>query len=254
MSKYFIEFKNKTGLGQYMTFCVYQQMDDAGYSDSVAWLFTTIPGGSSSTVSWKLDKYMVALADYRLKDQFGTYHNKQTASAELGSNWQIFNYNDDESQTLLPLLDEKVEPYTIKITNNSTASANCGVGMWGGTTGFVRNLHRSSTASFKFEPKYFIGVFDTEIHRGQVIEDNALASKLISFPPEKNLAIITAMSENGSIFLTVDFSERSSNPYFSSFADFCEKLYEIIFIVPISCVKNCFTSIWEIFGSNKKKV
>ncbi|CAG8513536.1 7658_t:CDS:2 [Gigaspora rosea] len=233
MSKYFIEFKNKTGLGQYMTFCVYQQMDDAGYSDSVAWLFTTIPGGSSSTVSWKLDKYMVALADYRLKDQFGTYHNKQTASAEL---------------------DEKVEPYTIKITNNSTASANCGVGMWGGTTGFVRNLHRSSTASFKFEPKYFIGVFDTEIHRGQVIEDNALASKLISFPPEKNLAIITAMSENGSIFLTVDFSERSSNPYFSSFADFCEKLYEIIFIVPISCVKNCFTSIWEIFGSNKKKI
>ncbi|CAG8647122.1 6787_t:CDS:2, partial [Dentiscutata heterogama] len=208
MSKYFIEFKNKTGLGQYLTFCVCQQMNDAEYSDSVAWLITSTPSGSASTISWKLDKYMVALAEYRLKDHTGTYHTKQTATAELGSNWQIINY-DGETQALVPLSNgHRIDPDTIKITNNSTASANCGVGMWGGTTAFVRNLHRSSTATFKIKPQYWVGVFntDTKIHKGQVIEESdALASKLISFPPEKNLAVITAMSENEKVYFAVDF-------------------------------------------------
>ncbi|CAG8614376.1 9460_t:CDS:2, partial [Cetraspora pellucida] len=223
MSKYFIEFKNKTGLGQYSTFCVFQQMNDSEYIDSVAWLVTSVPGGSTSTVSWKIGKYMVALAEYRLKGHIGIYHTKQSATAEIGSSWQIINYDgkDSDTQTLVPLSSgSRVEPDTIKITNNSTSSANCGVGMWGGTTAFERNVQRNSTSVFKIKPQYWVGVFDIEIQRGQVIEDNALTSKPISFPSDKNLAIVTAMAENGKVVLTVEFGERTSDSYFRSLRDF----------------------------------
>src|SRR6266540_938372 len=64
MTQYFVDFKNKTGFGQHLNFCVYQQMPDPPYSDSVAWLTSSLPGGAVSTVSWKFDKYLVALAHY----------------------------------------------------------------------------------------------------------------------------------------------------------------------------------------------
>ncbi|CAG8483517.1 10853_t:CDS:2 [Scutellospora calospora] len=252
MSKHFIEFKNRTGLGQYMTFCVYQQMDESEYKDSVAWLMSSIPGGSTSSVSWKLDKYLVALAEYQQKGQIGTYYTKQTAQAELGSAWQIIDYH--ETQTLVPLNEVKVEPDTIKITNNSTTSADCGIGMWGSTTAFERNLQRNFTAAFKIEPQYWVGVFNTEIHKGQVVEDsNALALKYISFPPEKNLAIVTAVAENEKIILTINYEERSSNAFFRFIQELCAKLFEIMFIVPISFVKRCLKSVVNFIQKSKKK-
>ncbi|CAG8574345.1 17597_t:CDS:2, partial [Racocetra fulgida] len=223
MSKYFIEFKNKTGLSQYLTFCVYQQMNEADYIDSVAWLVSTIPSGSTSNVSWRLGGYMVYLAEYQLTGEIGIYHNKQGAGADIGSAWNIINYDgkDSETQTLMPLSNgDIVEPDAIKITNNSTSPANCGVGMWGVATAFERNLQRNSTAVFRLKPQYWVGVYDTGMHRGQVIEDNALASKPLSFPSDKNLAIVTAITENGKLSLTIEFGERSSNSFFRSLQDF----------------------------------
>ena len=92
MTQYFVDFKNKTGFTQHLSFCVYQQMQDSPYSDSVAWLTSSLSGGAVSTVSWKFDKYLVALAKYIQKGNVGIYHTTRKATVILGTAWQIIDY------------------------------------------------------------------------------------------------------------------------------------------------------------------
>ncbi|CAI2178940.1 4934_t:CDS:2 [Funneliformis geosporum] len=205
MTQYFVDFENKTGFGQHLNFCVYIQIPEPPHSDSVAWLISSLSNGAVSTVSWKIDRYLVALAHYiQKKNNIGVYHTIQVATVILGSVWEIIDYpksekNHEETQTIIEHDNATASNDSIKIINTSRKAADCGIGMWGSACVFERNIRAGSTTSFKVAPEYWVGVFITELQKGQVIDDTiALASNRIKFEGDNNVAIIIAKAEESS--------------------------------------------------------
>jgi len=129
---------------------------------------------------------------------------------------------------------------SIKITNLSTQAANCGIGMWGGTCVFERNLKAGGTVLFKVEPEYWVGVFYTELQRGQVVDDTiALASNRIKFEGDNNVAIVIAKAEGEKIILNVEYTRRDY-PFLKDLSNFFITLLRTIFIAPFVILWDCF--------------
>ncbi|RHZ80913.1 hypothetical protein Glove_130g120 [Diversispora epigaea] len=246
MPQYSIDVINDTDIEEVLTFCVYQKMPATPFSDSVSWLITSIPSGEVSTLSWSLDKYLVALAEYRQKKgKMGTYVNKQLVTASLGTSWQIRDNIEDDSQLLLPLPDvvQLTNSNIIKIINNSSRPTDCGIGMWGGTTIFERNLRPESTAVFKIEPEYWIGVFETEMPQNQMIDDSiALDLKKIQFPNLGFNAVVTAIYEDDKIMLKVNYTRRKLPFLIKYLWNLAMAAFKTIFILPFVTTCNCFKS------------
>ncbi|CAG8475383.1 7099_t:CDS:2 [Diversispora eburnea] len=247
MTRYYIDVINNTGIGEALAFCVYQKMPSTPFSDSVSWLITSISSGAVSTLSWNLDKYLVALAEYSQKrGQGGTYVNKKLAMASLGTSWQIRDNIEDDSQLLIPLPDT-VNSNIIKIINKSSRPTDCGIGMWGGTTIFERNLRPESAAVFKIEPEYWIGVFAKEIRRNQVVDDSiALDSMKIQFPNSGfNVAAVTAIYKDEKVILKVNYTRRKLPFLIKCLWNLAMTTFKTIFISPFVTTYNCFKSMFK---------
>jgi hypothetical protein len=169
---YSVGFNNRTE--RTWTMGIYQVLPSSPGLESVSWQQGSAPRSGKTSVRWTVD-YNAAIADYFQLGAIGVYESSQILPTALGKKWKVvFNGVTQE------LEEDGSAPQAnqIVIDNQSSRTANLGIGMSNQGSVFKRDVLSGSQAQFVVTPTYWAALFN-DVVKGEVISSNITIQPLV---------------------------------------------------------------------------